>query len=96
MESQARGPLNATSPHPVPQATFADTLGRVLGRPTVVPVPKLAVKSLFGEMGVETLLKGQRAKPQRTRASGYEFLSEGLEEALRYQLGRTKGPGERY
>lgn len=86
------GPLNATSPHPVPQATFAAALGRVLGRPTVVPVPRLAIRTLFGEMGRELLLKGQRAKPRRTVASGYRFLEEGLEDSLRFQLGRIE-PG---
>ena len=82
------GVLNAASPNPVPQATFAGTLGRVLNRPTVLPVPDLAIRSLFGEMGRELFLKGQRVKPERTMASGYPFLWEGLEESLRHQLGR--------
>lgn len=94
MDDTVKGPLNATSPHPVPQATFADTLGRVLGRPTVVPVPKLAIRSLFGEMGKELLLQGQRARPDRTRDVGYDFLMEGLEESLRFHLGKESGDGE--
>jgi uncharacterized protein (TIGR01777 family) len=83
-----KGPMNLTAPHPVPQAAFATTLGRVLGRPTVVPVPKLAIRALLGEMGEETLLFGQRARPARAIASGYAFLYEDLEASLRYQLGR--------
>ena len=86
---RARGPLNLTAPHPVPQATFASTMGRVLGRPTVVPVPGLAVKALLGEMGEATVLSGQRARPQRTLESGYQFLYEDLETSLRFQLGRS-------
>jgi uncharacterized protein (TIGR01777 family) len=89
MTDGVTGALNATSPHPVPQATFAATLGRVLNRPALVPVPRLAIKSLFGEMGKELFLQGQRAKPERTLASGYEFLVSGLEDSLRFQLGKS-------
>ena len=90
MAKELRGPVNLTAPHPVPQATFSSALGRVLGRPTVVPVPKLAVKALFGEMGSELLLQGQRARPERALESGYDFLFDGLEESLRFQLGRLE------
>ena len=93
MTDKARGALNLTAPNPVPQATFASALGRVLGRPTVLPVPSLAVKALLGEMGEEMLLQGQRTKPQRTEESGYRFLYEGLEESLRHKLGRPSGEG---
>jgi NAD dependent epimerase/dehydratase family enzyme len=82
------GPINVCSPNPVPNATFADALGRLLNRPTLVPVPALVVKTALGEMGEEALLYGQRAKPARLVASGYTFLFEGLEESLRFQLGR--------
>ena len=92
MDEGVRGALNLTAPHAVPQATFASVMGRVLGRPTVVPVPGLAVKALLGEMGEETLLQGQRAKPERTLRSGYAFLYEGLEDSLRHKLGRQKEP----
>jgi uncharacterized protein (TIGR01777 family) len=88
MKDDVRGPINLTSPHPVPQATFATTLGRVLGRPTVVPVPGLAIKALLGEMGEETLLSGQRARPKRAEDSGYRFLYEDLEVSLRHKVGR--------
>ncbi|MCJ7629407.1 MAG: TIGR01777 family oxidoreductase, partial [Longimicrobiales bacterium] len=43
------GPLNATAPNPVPNSTFTDALGRVLGRPTLVPLPAFAVKGILGE-----------------------------------------------
>jgi uncharacterized protein (TIGR01777 family) len=90
MKGDVRGPLNLTSPRPVPQATFANALGRVLGRPTVVPLPGLAVKALFGEMGEETLLAGQRAYPRRTEEAGYRFLYDDLEASLRHKLGRSE------
>ncbi len=88
MNPEIRGVLNGTGPHPVTNATFTDILGRVLNRPTVVPVPALAVKAMLGEMGDELLLQGQRARPEATLAAGYPFRYEGLEDSLRHQLGR--------
>lgn len=88
MDPTVKGVLNGTGPHPVTNATFTDVLGRVLHRPTVVPLPKLAVKAMLGEMGDELLLKGQRARPAATLAAGYEFRREDLEASLRHQLGR--------
>jgi uncharacterized protein (TIGR01777 family) len=82
------GPLNATAPHPVTNATFTSALGRALGRPTIVPVPALAVKALFGQLGTEALLWGQRVLPKKALASGFAFSYEGVEESLRFQLGR--------
>lgn len=88
MDGSVKGVLNATGPHPVTNATFTDVLGRVLNRPTVVPLPKLAVRAMLGEMGDELLLKGQRARPAATLAAGYAFRREDLEASLRHQLGR--------
>ena len=87
-----RGPVNATAPYPVPNATFTGTLGRVLDRPTFIPVPSLAVQALFGEMGKEMLLKGQRVQPEVAEHTGFEFMYPGIEESLRHQLGRHKTP----
>lgn len=87
------GPINATAPHPVSNATFTTTLGRVLGRPTLLPVPKLAVRTMFGEMGVKLLLEGQRVLPKRALDSGFTFRFESLEDSLRFQLGEEKRKG---
>ena len=89
-----RGAVNATAPYPVPNAVFTGTLGRVLERPTVIPVPGLAIQALFGEMGMEMLLNGQRVQPAVAEKTGFEFMYAGLEESLRYQLGREKGSDE--
>jgi hypothetical protein len=96
MNPEVEGPLNTVAPHPVPQARFADALGEVLGRPTVVPAPAFAIKAALGEMGSELLLKGQRAKPERTLASGYRFLVPDLRTSLRFQVGKSTlgGDGE--
>ncbi|MEX2049050.1 MAG: TIGR01777 family oxidoreductase [Gemmatimonadota bacterium] len=83
-----RGPVNATAPNPVTNATFTSALGRALGRPTVLPVPGLAVKAVFGELGTEALLWGQRVLPRKATESGFRFFYEGVEDSLRFQLGR--------
>jgi uncharacterized protein len=82
-EARASGPLNATSPNPVTNKEFSKTLGRVLGRPAVVPVPKLGIKALMGSELGETVTGGQRAIPRRTLDLGYEFRWPELEPALR-------------
>lgn len=92
-DDSASGPVNATSPHPVTNATFTSTLGRVLGRPTVIPIPAFAVKAAFGQMGEETLLWGQRVVPAKATELGFQFAYDGVEESLRFQLGRVEdGP----
>lgn len=85
---ELRGPVNSTAPNPVPSASFVDILGRVLGRPTVIPLPSLAVKALMGQMGTELLLAGTRAVPERALGTGARFLLPDLEDSLRHQLGR--------
>jgi uncharacterized protein (TIGR01777 family) len=84
------GPVNATAPTPVTQATFTDVLGRVLVRPTLIPLPALAVRGLFGEMGQALLLEGQRARPQAALGTDFSFQRPDLEDALRMQLGRDR------
>jgi hypothetical protein len=84
------GPVNATAPNPVTNDTFTSVLGRVLGRPTILPVPALALKAMFGELAGEVLLRGQRVLPRKAEASGFEFLLEGVEDSLRFQLGRPE------
>lgn len=84
------GPVNATAPNPVTNAAFTDALGRALGRPTVLPVPGLAVKAAFGQLGEEALLWGQRVIPARLERSGFRYFYEGVEDSLRFQLGRAE------
>jgi len=86
--ADASGTYNATSPNPVTNAEFSKTLGRVLGRPAVVPVPKLALKARFGgELG-EIVTRGQRVIPRRAVDAGFEFHHPELEPALRDLLER--------
>jgi uncharacterized protein (TIGR01777 family) len=87
-DSRLSGPVNATSPNPVTQAEFARTLGAVLRRPVVAPLPAGVVRLVFGEMGQTLLLEGARVLPSRLMDSGFPFLTPDLEGALRAELGR--------
>jgi uncharacterized protein (TIGR01777 family) len=80
------GPVNAVSPFPVTNAELTKTLGRLLGRPTIVPVPAFALRLAFGEMA-DTLLASTRLRPERLLATGYRFRFPELEGALRHLLG---------
>lgn len=82
------GPVNTVSPQPVTNREFTKTLGKVLGRPTIFPMPAFVVRLAFGEMGEELLLASTCVVPQRLQQSGYEFQNPTLEGALRKLLGR--------
>jgi uncharacterized protein len=85
--AEASGPLNLSAPDPVTNAELSRTLGRVLKRPAVLPVPAIALKLLYGEMG-QIVITGQRAVPARLERLGYAFRHPDLEAALRDVLGR--------
>ncbi len=80
------GPVNYVAPNPVTNAEFTKTLGTVLSRPTLFPVPAFAVRLLFGEMGEALLLSGARVKPAQLENAGYKFKYSTLEAALRAAL----------
>jgi uncharacterized protein (TIGR01777 family) len=82
------GTYNGTAPHPVTNAELSKTLGHVLGRPAVMPVPKLAMKLRFGSELGEVVTGGQRAVPRRALDAGFEFGHPELEPALRNLLDR--------
>ncbi|HEV2723817.1 MAG TPA: TIGR01777 family oxidoreductase [Thermoleophilaceae bacterium] len=85
---EASGPVNLTAPEPVTNAELSKALGRVLGRPAVAPVPRLAVKALYGEMS-SIVTTGARVIPRRLQALGYGFRQPDLELALRSATGRA-------
>lgn len=82
----ADGVVNLTAPNPVTNEQFTKALGKALRRPTVLPVPGVAIRTLFGEMGQRMLLEGQRVLPARLLESGFAFsaptIDVGLERAL--------------
>ena len=79
------GPLNGSAPQPVTNRDFSKALGRALHRPAVAPVPRLALKALYGEME-QIVTTGQRAVPIRPLALGFAFAHPELDEALRSAL----------
>ncbi|MCS6897457.1 MAG: TIGR01777 family oxidoreductase [Nitrospira sp.] len=76
------GPLNAVAPEPETMRRFCDTVGRVLGRPSWLPVPQTALRLVLGELG-SLLTTGQRVRPAKALAGGYTFQFPVLEPALR-------------
>ena len=83
------GAVNMVSPNAVTNREFTKTLGRVLRRPTVFPLPAFGARLAFGEMADALLLASSRVVPGRLRDSGFEFRYPGLEDALRHLLGRA-------
>ena len=77
------GAVNVTAPAPVTNREFTKTLGRVLRRPTIAPLPAFAVRIAFGEMGEELLLAGARILPKALEEAGFSFREPRLESCLR-------------
>jgi hypothetical protein len=82
------GAVNVVSPNPVTNRDFTKTLGRVLRRPTILPMPAFAARLAFGEMADELLLASTKVVPRRLVETGYAFRDPQLEPALRHLLGR--------
>jgi NAD dependent epimerase/dehydratase family enzyme len=83
---KVRGAVNLVAPNPVRNSHFATTLGRVLTRPALIPVPAIALTLMYGEMARETLLASQRALPEALATTGFDFRQPTLEGALRSVL----------
>ena len=82
------GPVSVVAPNPVTNREFTKTLGRVLSRPTVVPLPAFAARLALGEMADELLLSSIRAEPKKLIESGFSFRYSELEPALRSLLAK--------
>jgi uncharacterized protein (TIGR01777 family) len=85
---QIAGPVNLVAPAPVTNREFTNTLGKVLSRPTIMPMPAFVARLLFGEMADSLLLASTRVAPTVLVESGFDFLHADLESALRHLLGR--------
>ncbi len=82
-----RGAYNGSAPEPVTNKAFSKALGKALHRPSIFPVPALAIKALYGEMS-EIVTEGQRAVPKRALEQGFSFKHPDLDEALSSALGK--------
>jgi hypothetical protein len=89
-QDDLRGPLNVVAPHPVTNAEYTKVLGRVLHRPTFLPVPRFGPAMLLGkELADSLVFTSARVLPERALASGYVFRHATLEACLRDVLGRA-------
>ena len=84
------GPVNAVAPNPVTNREFTRTLGKVLGRPTLLSMPAFAARLALGQFAEEGLLAGARVVPARLAQTGYQFRHPELEPALRRLLDRME------
>jgi uncharacterized protein len=78
---QMQGVYNATAPHPVRMAQLTETMGKVMNRPSWLPVPAFALEALLGD-GAMVVLEGQQVVPKRTLESGFKYKYPNLEPAL--------------
>ncbi|MDY7103426.1 MAG: TIGR01777 family oxidoreductase [Actinomycetota bacterium] len=90
LDHDVAGPANLTAPEPVRNAELASTLGEVLGRPSLVPVPEFGPKLLLGgELADELLFNSARIVPRTLLDAGFEFSHPTLGDGLRAELGRS-------
>jgi len=87
-DEEIDGAVNATAPNPVRNSELTSTLGRVLRRPTLLPVPAFALRLALGDLSDE-LLGSRRVLPERALGSGFTFAHPQIESALRHELGRS-------
>lgn len=80
------GPVNLSAPQSVKNESFAMALGKALGRPSIMPAPAFAVKTVFGQMADETLLANIDATPKRLTDADFVFQTPRLEDALRHEF----------
>jgi uncharacterized protein (TIGR01777 family) len=86
--AELAGPVNAVAPNAATNYDFTKTLGRVLHRPTIFPLPAFVARIVLGEMADELLLSSARVVPQRLQQTGYQFRCPTLDRALLHVLNR--------
>ena len=84
------GAVNLTGPRPVTNAEFTGTLGRILHRPTVLPVPAFGLRMVAGTFADVGIIAGQRVLPRVLEGTGYRFQHETAEQALRWATRREE------
>ena len=91
--TEIAGPVNLCAPRPVSNKEFADAIGRVMRRPSFLPVPAPVMRFALGEVA-DTILLGQFGVPERLRQAGFRFQYPNVEEALQDLLaGESRWPG---
>jgi len=87
--TQLEGPVNAVSPKPATNAQFTKALGRVLGRPTLLPMPAPVARIVLGKMADSLILASANVFPKELEYSGFTFHDTEIEPALRHVLGKS-------
>jgi uncharacterized protein (TIGR01777 family) len=85
-DPKVTGPINAVAPEPITNKDFAKTLGDVMGRPAILPVPEGVVRRALGE-GADVVTMSQRVVPKRAIELEYPFLHASLRGAIKAGLG---------
>ncbi len=88
VNDEINGAMNVVAPRAVTNHEFTKTLGKVLGRPTIFPMPAFAARLALGEMAEELLLTSTRVTPKKLLEHNYRFRFPELEDALRHLLGK--------
>lgn len=84
-DTSKSGVYNATAPNPVRMNGLCESLGKVLNRPSWLPVPDIALELLLGE-AAQLVLEGQNVRPEKTQADGFQYKYETIDSALKQIL----------
>jgi len=90
IDEDLAGPVNLVGPTPATNRDMTKALGRAMRRPTILPIPVLAIRLLYGEMGESLATVSQRVVPQRLQDAGFTFTHDTIETALREALDEPK------
>ena len=85
LEHPMSGPVNITAPTPVTNKEVTASMGRVLGRPTILPVPAFALKAVLGEFS-QDVLGSQRVLPRQLESRGFVWQDADIDAAIRSAL----------
>lgn len=88
IDTELEGPVNLAAPAETTNHDMTKALGRVLRRPTILPIPVFAIRLLYGEMGASLANVSQRVVPEKLQQAGFAFEHETIEAALRVALDR--------
>ncbi len=82
LEREKGGVFNLSAPHPVTAMTFSRLMGETLGRTRLLRIPSTLIQVLYGRMGEEVLLKGQKALPEALLSYGFRFRHPSFKDAI--------------
>ena len=85
-DSNLQGVFNATAPNPVRMNELCQAMGKVMNRPSWLPVPDFVIETLLGD-GAQVVLKGQKVLPKRTQSIGFQYQYTEVSQALKEILG---------